>query len=334
MNKISILVTEASQVAEARRRGAGLSQRLGFDDTTAGRVAIVITELATNLVKYADFGEILLGTFEDETGSGIEIVALDKGPGILDIASCFRDGHSTGGSAGEGLGAIRRQSQAFDIASWPGRGTAILARLQPTAGLRTLSPSSPQIGAIAVPLRGETACGDGFAIGFHGSGWTLLVVDGLGHGPFAAQASEEAIRLFRKCERDKPGEIIAVLHAGLRHTRGAAVSVARYEQRGIVTFAGIGNVAGAIVNGGETRRMVSLGGTAGHVARRTQEFEYNFPSDGILIMCTDGIVSGWSLDPYPGLVTAHPTLIAAALYRDFARGRDDTTVVVVHGDRW
>jgi anti-sigma regulatory factor (Ser/Thr protein kinase) len=333
MNKISILVTEASQVAEARRYGAGLSQRLGFDDTTAGRVAIVITELATNLVKYGDFGEILLGTFEDETGSGIEIVALDKGPGILDIASCFRDGYSTGGSAGEGLGAVRRQSQAFDIASWPGRGTAILARLQSAAHSKTFSLSGPQTGAVAVPLRGETACGDGFAIGLHESGWTLLVADGLGHGPFAAQASEEAIRLFRKCERDKPAEIIGALHAGLRHTRGAAVSVARYDQRGIVTFAGIGNVAGTIVSGGEVRRMVSLAGTAGHVARRIQEFEYNFPSDGFLIMCTDGIASSWSLDPYPGLITAHPTLIAAVLYRDFARGRDDATVVVVHGDR-
>ena len=65
---ISVPVLEASQVAEARRRATGVARTLGFDDTSGGRVAIVATELATNLVKYGTNGEILLGTFEDETG--------------------------------------------------------------------------------------------------------------------------------------------------------------------------------------------------------------------------------------------------------------------------
>ncbi|WP_375463657.1 SpoIIE family protein phosphatase [uncultured Methylobacterium sp.] len=326
---ISVPVTEASQVADARRRAAALAATLGFDEVAGGRVALVATELATNLVKYGTAGEILLGAFEDDTGRGVEILALETGPGIADLAAALRDGHSTGGSPGTGLGAARRLSQAFDIASWPGRGTAVLARLQArSAG----PPAVPWFGAVAVPLRGETVNGDASCARRYGAGWTILVADGLGHGPSAAEASGEAVRLFRSREAEAPAAILSAIHAGLRHTRGGAVAIARYEpERGRVLFCGIGNVAGAVVTGAETKRMVSLAGTAGHVARRFQTFEYPFTPDSLLVMCSDGIGTSWSLDAYPGLRGAHPSLIAGVLYRDFARGRDDATVVIAQG---
>ncbi|MCJ2083815.1 SpoIIE family protein phosphatase [Methylobacterium sp. J-090] len=326
---ISVVVTEASQVADARRRAVALGQALDFGETASGRLAIVVTELATNLVKYGSPGEILLGTFQDEIGTGVEVIALDKGPGFANLDEALRDGHSTGGSAGTGLGAVRRQSQAFDIAAWPGRGAAIVARLHAEAAA---APVPPSHGAVGVPLRGEEVNGDAHCFLQHGFGWTLLVADGLGHGPQAAQASTEAVRLFRNSPLAAPGEILSTVHAGLRHTRGGAVTVARYEpDRGVVTVAGIGNVAGAVVGGGTIRRTVSLAGTAGHVARRIQEFEYPFLADDLFVLCSDGLVTGWSLDAYPGLVGAHPSLIAGILYRDFARGRDDATVVVARG---
>lgn len=328
----SIPVTEASQVADARRRATGVAQRLGFDETAAGRVAIVATELATNLVKYGTNGEILLGTFEDETGTGVEIIALDRGPGVANLADALRDGHSTGGSPGTGLGAVRRQSQAFDIAAWPGRGLAVLARVSGTTSKASASepPPIPRSGAVAVPLRGETVNGDAYCVRPHDGGWTALVADGLGHGPLAAQASEAAVRVFRKHEREAPGRVLAAVHAGLGQTRGGAVSVARYEpSRGMLVFAGIGNVAGAVITDGVIKRLVSLPGTAGVVARRIQEFEQPFTPRSLLVMCSDGIGTSWTLDSYPGLLAAHPSLIASVIYRDFARGRDDATVVVV-----
>lgn len=330
---ISVPVTEASQVAEARRRATGLAQGLGFGETATGRVAIVATELSTNLVKYGASGEILLNAFEDETGTGVEILALDKGTGLSNLADAMRDGHSTGGSAGTGLGAVRRQSQAFDIVSWPGKGTAIISRLVAAPVAKDVNPAiQPFAGAVAVPLRGETVNGDAYCIRRHGTGWAIIVADGLGHGPEAAKASEEAVRLFRKYEHEAPGSILAAVHAGLGHTRGGAVSVASYEpDKGLVTFAGIGNVAGAVVGRGETKRTVSLAGTAGHVARRIQEFEYPLPIGGLFVLCSDGIGTSWSLEAYPGLVGAHPSLIAGVLYRDFTRVRDDATVVVIRG---
>ncbi len=252
-----VTVTEASQVAEARRRAVAAAQSIGFDETAAGRVALVVTELATNVVKYGVPGEILVGTFEDATGSGVEILALDKGGGFSDLGSALRDGHSTGGSSGEGLGAVRRLSDAFDIASRPGVGSAVLARL---SGVRTTAASSAAtFGAVTVPLRGETANGDAYAVHERSDGWTAVVADGLGHGPEAAKASEEALRWFRHHRDKSPGAILSAIHAGLPHTRGGAVSVARYDRdAGILTFAGIGNVLGAVVSDAVTKRTVSL----------------------------------------------------------------------------
>ena len=325
-----ITVTEASQVAEARRRAVTAAQAIGFDETAAGRVAIVATELATNVVKYGAPGEILVGTYSDATGAGVELLAIDKGPGFLDRAAALRDGHSTGGSAGEGLGAVRRLSQAFDIVSRPGFGTAVLARL---AAVRTGTPAAEaSFGAVTVPLRGETANGDAFAVHERDEGWTAIVADGLGHGPEAAKASEAAVRIFRLNHEAAPAEILAAVHAGLSRTRGGAVSVARYRRAAAtLTFTGIGNVAGAVVSGTAVKRTVSLAGTAGHAARRIQEFEYPLEPADLFVLCSDGIATGWTLDGHPGLAAAHPSLVAGVIFRDYARARDDATVLVVRG---
>lgn len=333
MSMDRVVVTEASQVAEARRRAVARAQAMGFDETAAGRVALVVTELATNIVKYGVPGEILVGTYEDATGTGVEVLALDKGPGLSDLGSALRDGHSTGGSAGEGLGAVRRLSDAFDIVSRPGSGTAVLARLSGGRASVGAAPETlPAYGAVTVPLKGETANGDAYAVHERGDGWTAIVADGLGHGSEAARASEEALRLFRHHRDKPPGAILSAVHAGLSHTRGGAVSVARYARdAGILTFAGVGNVLGAVISGATMKRTVSLAGTAGHAARRIQEFEYPMRPDGVFLLCSDGIATGFSIDGYPGLAAAHPGLVAGVLFRDFARARDDATALVVRG---
>ena len=75
------------------------------------------------------------------------------------------------------------------------------------------------------------------------------------------------------------------------------------------------------------RRMVTMPGTAGHNARKIQSFDYPFEG-GLIVLSSDGIGTNWNLNRYPGIQSAHPTLIAAILYRDFGRKRDDATVLV------
>jgi anti-sigma regulatory factor (Ser/Thr protein kinase) len=324
-------VTEPTHVADARRRAVDTATVAGFDESQAGRVALVATELATNIVRHGGGGEMLISVYDDPTGTGIELIALDRGPGIANLEECFRDGFSSKGSSGHGLGAIRRQSQVMEVASWPELGTAVLARITRTGKVPFTSPDLPPWGSVAVPYPGEAVCGDANDASDSERGRTLIVADGLGHGPEAAAAAVEAVRLFKRHQSRPVAEILEYVHAGLRSTRGAAVSIARFDHgAGKVVYGGIGNINAAIIDGPDVRRMVSLNGTAGHNARKVQAFDYPY-RQGLVVLVSDGIATGWSLARYPGVASMHPSLIAALVYRDFSRHRDDSTVLVARG---
>jgi anti-sigma regulatory factor (Ser/Thr protein kinase) len=325
---ISVAVKDTSQVGAARREASMIAENNGFGGSALGRVALVATELATNLIKHGGGGEMLLGTYETDSGSGVEVVALDRGRGMADMQACLRDGYSSLGTAGNGLGAVSRQSNFFDIASWPGAGTAVLARIEAGEPNAKRPASQSGWGAVSIAMAGEVACGDSWAVSNGGNVRTLFVADGLGHGQEAASAAVEAVRLFHRFNGHQVATLLDYVHGGLRGTRGAAVSVARFDpDSGRVAFAGIGNVAGTLAANGELKHMVSMAGTAGYVVRKIQSFEYPFES-GLVILHSDGVSMNWTLDRYPNLHAAHPTLIAAILYRDFGRQRDDATVLV------
>ena len=318
---VSVLVHEQTHVAEARRVAETAAARAGFDETEVGRAAIVVTELATNLLKHADGGEIVL-----DTAVGLQVLALDKGAGMADVAACLADGYSTGGTRGEGLGAVRRQSEAFEVYSRPGGGTAVLARL--TAG-RKPAPA-PRWAALGLPYAGETVSGDGWQVRTDEEIVTLITVDGLGHGLFAHEASMAALAAFDKHGIKPLTEVLQFVHAALRATRGAAVSLARVHP-GRVEFAGVGNVAGVVSVAGAGRKMISHNGTLGHVARRFQAFDYPVAGQPVVVLHSDGLGSSWMFERYPGLTACDPALVAGVLYRDFNRGRDDVTVLAFRG---
>lgn len=324
----SVGVNDPSGVAEARRAATGLAQRVGFNETDTGKLALVATELSTNLVKHGSGGEILVGTYEDSESQGIEILALDKGAGMSNVGACLEDGYSSAGTAGRGLGAVVRQSHFVDIGSWPGVGTAVLARIAPGAPASVKPPTVPMWGGVSIPKAGQDVCGDSWSVSNAGNVRTLLVVDGLGHGPEAAEAAVEAVRLFHRYNGHTITDLIDYIHGGLRGTRGAAVSIARFDPVAKnINFAGIGNVAGVIITAGETKRMVSMAGTAGYNTRKIRAFDYPF-EHGLIVLHSDGLASSWTIDRYPNLAALHPSLIAAILYRDFTRVRDDATVLV------
>jgi hypothetical protein len=120
------------------------------------------------------------------------------------------------------------------------------------------------------------------------------------------------------------------MHEALRDTRGAAVAAIELSAtERTARFAGIGNIAATVVAGGATRGLPSHNGIAGHEARRTQEFSVPWPRGSVFVAHSDGVGSHWKLAAYPGLERRHPAIIAAVLYRDFRRDRDDATVIAV-----
>ncbi|MBI3949862.1 MAG: SpoIIE family protein phosphatase [Acidobacteria bacterium] len=325
---LALAVSESSQVAEARREAVALASNLGFNETEAGKIAIVVTEAATNLVKHATGGQVLLRALERDGISGMEMLALDKGPGIANLGECLRDGHSTAGSAGTGLGAIIRLAALFNIHSRPGVGTAVLARFW-SRPPKANSSSRLEIGAVCLPQPGEQICGDGWEISQSADRYSIMIADGLGHGPLAGEAAREAIRVFQQNSERSPAEIIEAAHAALRSTRGAAVALAEVDLvKRVIQFAGVGNIAGVVLSVGKNQNLVSLNGTVGHEVRQIREFTYPWPEEALLILHSDGLATHRSLERYPGLALKHPSLIAGMLYRDHNRGRDDVAVVV------
>lgn len=327
-----IEIQEPSQVGSARRTAGEIARDAGLGETDAGRVALVATEVASNVVKHGGGGEVLLRSLGESAVRGVEIVGIDAGPGMRSVAASIRDGFSTAGTPGTGLGAIARLADLFDVHTAVGGGTVLLARVHEATRGDPPSPPAPAFGAICVAMPREEVSGDGWAIVQQPGRSAVLVIDGLGHGLLAHEAARAGTRLFERAASEAPAEIVARLHAGLRATRGAALAVAVADHgKGVVHYAGIGNVSGTILCDGTTRSLVSHHGTAGHDSRRIQEFAYPFAPDATLVMNSDGLVSSWSVDRYPGLLERHPTVVAAVLHRDFTRGRDDATTFVLRG---
>jgi anti-sigma regulatory factor (Ser/Thr protein kinase) len=317
-------IEDSSRTPEARNAARSMARTLGFDEAGAERAAIVTTEACTNLLKHAGGGTVLLAANgEDLT---MELFALDRGPGMQDWHECLRDGFSTTGTSGNGLGAIVRLSSFSDAYSQAGHGTVLFALLT-----KDESPkAAPRICGIQAPKPGQEVCGDGWSFKQGRAGATVVIADGLGHGPDAAEAARCAIEIFHRHADASPKDLLESIHQGLRHTRGAAVSVAETdEDRRVVVFAGLGNVAGYVCEKGAARRqLVTMNGTAGMDGRNVfREFSYPWPEEAVVVLHSDGLVSHWDLGDYPALIGRGPSLIAGVLFRDCCRGNDDATVM-------
>lgn len=329
-------IKEKSQVATARQRGLRLARQLGFDETAQGRVALVVSEAATNVLVHANGGEILMSASELDGQGQLQVLVTDRGPGIVRLGQALAGGSSSGDGLGEGLGAIRRLSNQFEIYAPPGGGTTICSRIAADRTLPTEWPEGPEIGAVIRPKRGERQCGDAWAYRpLSGNSGLTLVVDGVGHGPAAAEAADRAIQTLAEFRRPDVVALMEKLHRNLSGSRGAAaLAVFLDPASSTLTACGVGNISATLSVGSERRGIVSLNGTLGHGELRLQDFSYEWPEGALLLVHSDGISTRWDLRDYPGLRLRHPTLIGGVLYRDHGYDRDDATALVIRRTRW
>lgn len=323
-------VRERSDVGHVRRWAAARCKEEGLPADDVGRVEVVVQEGLRNLIKYAGGGLFVGRRVGTDPQPCMEFLFLDQGPGMADFHRCLEDGFSSGGSAGEGLGSMRRLSDEFDAFTQVGKGTAILARFGRGA-CRRGSPGAPEWGAVCVPMKGEEFCGDTWCLHASGDRWSLLVADGLGHGIEAARASGKSCEQLSEETFERPMEqVFAQLDQALRPTRGAAVTLARWRSGGeTCEIAGVGNVAATIVGNSRAKQALLHNGIVGHQLRKSAGTHPHFEPNGLLVCASDGIRGRWNLSDYPGLMGKDPGLVAGVLFRDFQRGRDDAAVVVL-----
>lgn len=325
-------------MSEARRVAARAATVAGLDRVQAGNIALIVTELATNLVKHAGGGSLVIQVGGSAMGArdAVEVLSIDRGPGIRDMQSSLRDGYSTSGTPGTGLGAVGRLSSRFDIYSAPGQGTVVFARVSAAPARQAGGGPGRAVHAvgagISIAMKGETVCGDAHVLVPREGGCRAFVADGLGHGQFAFEAARQAVEACAAAATREPAMVIQAVHEALLSTRGAAVAVADVDFRTqVVRYCGLGNIVGAVIGSAGVRRMVSQNGTAGQGRPKFTEFAYPVGVGSVVVMHSDGLQARWDPAVYPGAVARHPAILAALLYRDFERGRDDTTVVAVQG---
>ena len=329
------ILSDRSFANIVKRDIARLAESYGFSPAEVGRINIVVSEMATNLQKHSpQGGEVLVKYTHD---NALEIICLDKGPGMKDPQRMLKDGTSTAGTAGEGLGAIMRQSHVFDMFSSTGCGTILLSRIYKGHTEAPRKTSSFEVGALLVPKINEQFCGDGFAMAEQGRNCYLIALDGLGHGAAAGDASTEAAQYFLENYSTDPASNLRGIHTSIRKTRGAVGTIVQISlAQGKMKYCGIGNIAGKVytldgstILNASSKNIISYNGILGHNIPSTLNTQtMDWGRNKLLILHSDGILTRSDLSKYPNLHRHDVSIIAAVLYRDFRRETDDALVVV------
>jgi anti-sigma regulatory factor (Ser/Thr protein kinase) len=319
-------IADEADAGAVRRTVAGHAERLSADDGGRGRAELVATELATNLLRHARPGGWMLT--RPIPPASVEIIAVDRGPGIDDVVTVLVRNNGSPKGLGCGLAAVRRASSRFDMHSHHGTGTTVLAVVDVRTSPDPVASTRP-VGGVSVAMDGD--CGDGWAGVATADHVAVAVADGLGHGPKASLAAEAALRAFAAAPTGISG-YVARANDATRDTRGAAVAMCVLRRAaGELDYVSVGNISARLWWDGGERGLMSVGGTVGTQVNppSAHVFTYPWPPGGRLVLWTDGLKSHLDLAGHPDLMAHDPAVTAAVLHRDHTRGRDDATVVVL-----
>ncbi|GGX06357.1 SpoIIE family protein phosphatase [Streptomyces lomondensis] len=339
-------VHDSTRVRDVRVAVEAAGARARLDPHRIAIAALVATEPATNLLKHAGGGRVVINLLDrppTDAGSGssaVQLLSIDQGPGIPDVAAALRDGHTTAASSlGAGLGTCVRTSSAFDLYSVRGRGTVVMACIdqEPTAQAGT--GRHCRLGGVDVPLAQAEHSGDAWSWARSGPCLTLMLADGLGHGPKAATASAAAVDELHRAAHLPALEILRRQDTALRTTRGAAVAVAQLNaDTGKLSFAGVGNAGARVRTAHAWQPLVSHPGIVGaHFPATVPVQRLPWRPDSFLVLHSDGLPSRWTPPDDTELLGHDPAVVAATILRDAGSAarplRDDTSVAILAPDR-
>ncbi|RDI14570.1 SpoIIE family protein phosphatase [Flavobacterium sp. AG291] len=321
-------IDDRSYVSYVKREIHTLVVGEGFSSQKVGEIDIVVSELTSNLVKFAEEGELLYRVSSDENGPFFEIYCIDNGKGISNLARMRQDGISTSDTLGQGLGAIERLSHTSSVFTNKGWGTLVHSKIYAKDFNPSALKKNIDIGAVQVCCPGEKVCGDGYAVKRFGNGYQFFMGDGLGHGINAHEAAEEAIKAFKDCKEQSPSEVLRYINQQVKKTRGLVATVVYLDfEAKKWMLCGIGNISTSIYTGLSARNYTPYNGIIGHnIPRTINDSVQDLEKYQTLIMHSDGLRTRWNLSELAGILKFDPNVIAAVLYKDNARHNDDMTV--------
>jgi len=330
-------IEDRSYVSYIKREIHSAAVKAKFSGQKVGEIDIVVSEITSNLVKHAGSGKLLYRIHTTDAMPAIELISIDSGPGMADTAKMIKDGESTTQTLGQGLGAIHRLSETAQVYSRPGWGTIVYSVIQERKNKEEINvllangTAMLSVHALCVPKPREVECGDGYCVRQGQSGLMVFFADGLGHGPQAKEAVAAASEIFMTCAEIDPVDIIRKLHDNIRRTRGLVGTVAVFDSKANeFRFCGVGNIHSRFYTGIESRNFMSYNGTIGmNIPNTINTSSASLEKNQHLILCSDGIQTRWDLARYPGIFKFNPMVLAASIYKDFNRGNDDASVLIV-----
>jgi anti-sigma regulatory factor (Ser/Thr protein kinase) len=306
------------------------AQEAGIVSKRIDALDLIVAEMTTNLYKYSDDGEILVGAFNNGGSPYIEVICIDNGPGMLNPTRMMQDGISTSNTLGHGFGSMKRLSDVFELYSIHGWGTIVMSRVYSD---REAFKKKVKIAVnpLIVYKPGETTSGDGMTFRQNDKQFKIMLADGLGHGPEANKAVNEAAMAFKVCPDSSPTETLRFIHTSIKKTRGAVINILAYDfDTKIWSSAGVGNIAMRLNGPSAFRNHMSYNGIVGHnIPNTMNDQQYPVEQYNQVILSSDGIKTRWDLTKYPLISKYDGTVLAAALYKDQARRNDDMSVIIV-----
>jgi len=327
----SYKIDDRSLIAFIKREIHNLALQLGFTPHRAAETDIIIAELTSNLIKYADGGELLYKSRQVEGRNEIEIYCIDNGRGIDNVVKIMNDGYSTSNTLGEGLGAIKRLSNDFQIYSMRDWGTVQYVKICEKSDISAAVPIPGfNFSVLNVNYPGEKVCGDGYYIKYTSKGFMIFLGDGLGHGANAHEAVQLAIKAFRRSVESEPSNILREIHDAVKKSRGLVATIASVDYKSQTwNICGIGNINTRIYMGLENKTYTPYNGIIGHnIPRTLKDTTVPYLKHQIMIMHSDGLKTRWNLNDLTSVIKQPPGLIASSLYKDNIRGTDDATILV------
>lgn len=321
-------IEDRSYVSYIKREIHNLVVTEGFSSQKIGEIDIVVAELTSNLIKFAETGELLYRISSDDQGVFFEIHCIDNGKGIKNLSRMMQDGVSSSDTLGQGLGAIERLSDISAIYTTMDWGTVVHSKVYKNEVAYSERKRIVDLGALQVCCPGEKVCGDGYTIKKVDNGFQFFMGDGLGHGINAYEAALEAIKAFKECREKSPAEVLRYIHQNVKKTRGLVGTVATLDITGQKwSICGVGNISTIVYTGLTAKNYTPYNGILGHnIPRTLNDSVQDLEKYQTLIMHSDGLRTRWNLTDLPGILKYDPNTIAAALYKDNARHNDDMSV--------
>lgn len=319
-----------------RSKLAAVAQRLGMPEWKKENMRLVVSEMLTNSVKHAG-GRGMIQIWQ-QPGPVLDILALDFGPGIANLALAEEDGYSSVNTLGKGLGSIRRLSDELHVYTQPGNrgrtrkwsGTVFLARFSMEdrqGGGKEAALPGFRIGLFARSLSDLRYNGDRIYLHQDGARLRWLHLDGLGHGESAQQATTNLASLF-----SRGSDLVAMLEAvdrQLSGTRGAVAIAGEIDREGgRMQIVGVGDMHAHFYDEDHVCGIPFAPGILGREHRTSSLFQADFSQSCMMVSASDGIRRNWDAANFAGLFKQHPQLIAYTLGNIMGRISDDQSICI------